>query len=294
MDYKRIYKQLMIRAKLENRVKTKDIYYESHHIIPLFMFKTNPRNKSGVNAGHLSGDGNCKTNKVLLTPREHFIAHAILYKIYKGTRYEYSCGSALMLFFNVAKSKHIRVKTGNFITISKKYEKYRKIGLDSISNRRKGMMPVKDSATGIMIGEAPVDHPKVISGEWIHHSKGTKSSSETRAKLSAIGTGRGNNNARIINIEYIKLWLLKFSDIVHLKFDGNFIASHFKRWFDSHNHTEIFYYFEHSNKILPQKISRMKADFLKLKEIALHTSITNNLNWKLPSYGMGKYKDIVI
>lgn len=294
MDYRRIYKQLITRAKLENRIKTKDIYYESHHIIPLFMFKINNRNKSGVNAGHLSGDGNCKTNKVLLTPREHFIAHAILYKIYKGTRYEYSCGSSLMLFFNVAKSKHIRVKNGNFVTISKKYEKYRKIGIQSISNRRKGMMPVKDSKTGIMIGEATVNHPKVISGEWIHHSKGTKASAETRAKLSVIGTGKGNSNARIIDKMYISNWLHLFNDEVQSKFDGNFIRIHFLRWFDAQTHTEIFYKFRNSKNVLPQTISGLSANFLGINELAKIVSETHNLNWTFPTYGMGKYKDIVI
>ena len=34
------------------------------------------------------------------------------------------------------------------------------------------MMPVKDSKSGIIIGSFNKNHPKILSGEWVHHSKG--------------------------------------------------------------------------------------------------------------------------
>jgi len=35
-----------------------------------------------------------------------------------------------------------------------------------------GMMPVKDAIKGGLIGNAPINHPMVLSGDWIHHSTG--------------------------------------------------------------------------------------------------------------------------
>ena len=194
MDYRKIYKAIVERSKSENRLKG-DVYYENHHIIPTFMFRNNRRNKGGINLGHLDGNPNDKNNLVLLTAREHFLCHVLLYKIYKGTRYEFSCGASLMLFFNVIESKHLRVKDGNFSNLGKKYEQYRLIGIDSISKMRSGTMPVKDFVTGIMIGSVSVNHPKVISGEWVHHSKGVPISEDRRDAMRYSMSGMGNNNA---------------------------------------------------------------------------------------------------
>lgn len=61
----------MIRAREENRIKKRKeddgyVYYESHHIIPKSIA---PEKQNEEN------------NKVLLTAREHFIAHCLLVKI---------------------------------------------------------------------------------------------------------------------------------------------------------------------------------------------------------------------
>jgi hypothetical protein len=62
MNYKQIYEQLILRAK--DRII--DTYTEKHHIVPKAM-----------------GGSNYKSNIVKLTAREHFIAHILLWKIYK-------------------------------------------------------------------------------------------------------------------------------------------------------------------------------------------------------------------
>jgi hypothetical protein len=172
MNYRKIYGSLIQKAKKENRKKNEITYYERHHIIPMFMFANNPRNKTGLNVGHLEGDPNDKRNIVLLTAREHFIAHILLYKMLTHTRYHYSSGASLMLFFNVSKSNHKRVSQGNFYNISKRYEKYRLEGIKCISKLRMGTFPCVDVVTGEMMGSFPKDHPKVLSGEYVHHSTG--------------------------------------------------------------------------------------------------------------------------
>ena len=70
MDYTKIYKDLVYKAKQENRKKNQGIYYEAHHIIPKCM----------------GGEGCCKNinhpNIVLFTFKEHLLAHKLLCKIY--------------------------------------------------------------------------------------------------------------------------------------------------------------------------------------------------------------------
>lgn len=67
MDYQKHYDLLMSTRKAMNRVKNKQTHYDKHHIIP----------KS------LGGD-NSKENLVLLTPREHFLAHFLLWRIHRN------------------------------------------------------------------------------------------------------------------------------------------------------------------------------------------------------------------
>lgn len=66
MNYLKTYFKLVRKALSETRKKSCGRYYESHHIRPQSL---NGSNKSA--------------NKVLLTAREHFIAHALLAKSFK-------------------------------------------------------------------------------------------------------------------------------------------------------------------------------------------------------------------
>ena len=82
MNYYRLYDKIISSRKLLNRKKRKRdhrnyVYYESHHIIPKSM-----------------GGSNDPDNLVLLTAREHFIAHWLLWKIHKSK--EMGCAFGLM------------------------------------------------------------------------------------------------------------------------------------------------------------------------------------------------------
>ncbi len=69
MDYKKIYDDIILKAKSYNRQKSNLNYFENHHIIP----------KS-------CGGDKIKNNKVLLTAKEHYVCHHILIKLFeKGT-----------------------------------------------------------------------------------------------------------------------------------------------------------------------------------------------------------------
>jgi len=70
MNYEKIYNQIIQKARFENRNKKQGIYYEAHHIIPKC----------------LGGEGNSSDithfNIILLTAKEHYIAHRLLCLIY--------------------------------------------------------------------------------------------------------------------------------------------------------------------------------------------------------------------
>lgn len=66
MDYKKHYEALCKSRKSLLRTKQDGVYYEMHHIIPKSLGGTDDKN-----------------NLVLLTPKEHYIAHLLLYFQYK-------------------------------------------------------------------------------------------------------------------------------------------------------------------------------------------------------------------
>lgn len=135
MDYQKMYKNIVERAKSQNRKKLKktDVqyaYYENHHILPKCLDGTND-----------------KDNLVLLTAREHFICHKLLVYIYPKNRnliYAYT-----LLAFNKKKERKIS---------SREYElakSIRKISLTAeikknISKGLKGRIPWNK---GIKTGE---------------------------------------------------------------------------------------------------------------------------------------------
>jgi hypothetical protein len=71
MDYKKHYDNLI--SSRNKRICIEGVYYEKHHIIMRSM-----------------GGTNDKENIVLLTAREHFIAHYLLWKIYKNNQTAWS------------------------------------------------------------------------------------------------------------------------------------------------------------------------------------------------------------
>ena len=81
MNYRKAYMAIIAKALKEERSKKQDVYYESHHILPKSLFPLWSKKKS---------------NKVLLTAREHFFVHQLLYKIYPSREMQ----AALWLMYN--------------------------------------------------------------------------------------------------------------------------------------------------------------------------------------------------
>jgi hypothetical protein len=112
MNYQKIYDNIIQKARTENRIKSKEIYYESHHVLPKCL-----------------GGKDSKENKVLLTFREHFICHWLLCKIYKNDKenyYKLSTAFSRMCSKNEFQSRNI---TSKHYAIVKKHERDAKKGI---------------------------------------------------------------------------------------------------------------------------------------------------------------------
>ncbi len=69
MDYQKLYDSIINKAKSENRKKFNGVYYEKHHILPKCM-----------------GGGNEKENLVLLTAKEHYVCHKLLFRVHPNNK----------------------------------------------------------------------------------------------------------------------------------------------------------------------------------------------------------------
>jgi len=79
MNYEKNYYDYTAYVKTLNRKKGNGVYYERHHIVP-----------------KCAGGKDTPENLVLLTAREHFLAHYLLTKIYKDTLYSYNLDYAFI------------------------------------------------------------------------------------------------------------------------------------------------------------------------------------------------------
>lgn len=108
MNYKKIYDQLMTSRKCLNRKKGLNIYYEAHHIKPKCF----------------GGEGDCRNTKhpniVLLTPKEHYIAHLLLVSIYPDSP---AMKKALWNMCNTGKEKRYKPSAKTFEKIRLEYIK---------------------------------------------------------------------------------------------------------------------------------------------------------------------------
>ena len=116
MNYKQNYLDYINYVKTLNRQKGQGIYYETHHIIPKSL-----------------GGNNSKSNLVLLTAREHFLAHYLLCKITennKDAHYKMICAMNLLLSFKNTDTSQLRERTNAYTRCSRYYarikEKYAK------------------------------------------------------------------------------------------------------------------------------------------------------------------------
>lgn len=119
MDYNRHYRLLIEKAKKENRSKSDGIYYEKHHIVM--------RSEGGTNN---------ESNLVLLTPREHFVAHWLLH-MEKPEEFNRALAFQLTGTINVLKDSKYTPSSRVIADIKERAAK-----LKSAEYKRRGYKPV--------------------------------------------------------------------------------------------------------------------------------------------------------
>jgi len=114
MDYGATYHKLINRAILEARSKGKGIYYEQHHIVPKCLGGTNE-----------------KSNLVLLTGREHFIAHLLLHRQYPSSR---KLQTAFVAMCTLKNEQH----EGRYTVSNRSYEYARQLLSETMKQKMEG------------------------------------------------------------------------------------------------------------------------------------------------------------
>lgn len=118
MNHQKIYEAIIKRAKNENRIKHKGVYFENHHILPKCL-----------------GGSDDESNRVLLTAREHFLSHKLL--MYSHKKNKKLAFAYCMLAFNKKKERKISSREYEYAKETRKIrmsektkEKIRKTAID--------------------------------------------------------------------------------------------------------------------------------------------------------------------
>jgi hypothetical protein len=155
MNYKRQYDNIISRALLENR-KRGEFYYEMHHIVPKCL-----------------GGLNNKENLVLLTAKEHYVCHHLLYKLHphhRGIVYSFwRMSNRLHIKITSTVYENLKILNSKFVTESNKKRKHTKESKDKISKSK-------------------------LSKSWGKHSK------ESKDKISKSNKGKPLTDKRKENI----------------------------------------------------------------------------------------------
>lgn len=185
MDYLKIYNKLIDnRKELKRDKKTK--LYETHHILPVSL-----------------GGSNEKNNLVLLTPKEHFIAHLLLYKIHSGKN-KAKMAYALLRMCSNNKNQNRRFTSRQYefaknairkTCIKENHHSYKK---ELWSDEEKTIISQRQTGeNNSMYGKNPWNkgkkgksHSEETKLKMSESHKGKEFSEETRKKLSAAHIGK--------------------------------------------------------------------------------------------------------
>lgn len=145
-----------------NRKKNCGVYYEKHHIIPCCL-----------------GGKNNKDNLVLLTAKEHFIAHRILYKMYPDDK------NIALAFWGMCNQKNKKIK--RYIPSSRSYEEARLAFIENNTGEKNAKA---------FLGKTHSEKTKLIQSLA---NKGKVYSKETREKIKLAKLGKKYD--KIINLK---------------------------------------------------------------------------------------------
>lgn len=180
--YERLYRDMTLSCKLRGLNKKvlkrdSDVYYEVHHIIPKYM-----------------GGSNEKTNLVLLTAREHLLAHWLLTRFLTGSnRYKAKMAVAAFLMNKDGRKLTIRqmasVKKANAEASSKRWTENNPSTLEK--NREASSIRTTARMTGLA---AQGKHPKQSDTQREAESERCSKRNKVKKTCSHCGTEANSGN----------------------------------------------------------------------------------------------------
>lgn len=197
MNYEILYNNIIENAKSSNRTIGDGVHYEKHHIKPRSLFK------------ELEKDDN---NIVLLTPKEHFICHMLLERIYDCRQMKFAiwrmCNDGT---YKVSSRYYEYVKNKIAIECSKlnKGKKLSEEHRRKISLALSGRTHSEETKRKISESYDPSKHivsdelRKKLSVNATKRFKGVKKSEEFKKHLSEIRSGSGNTMYGKSNREFM-------------------------------------------------------------------------------------------
>lgn len=292
MDYVKLYYKLCTYCKetpLNERILKRDsnderlgndyIYTEKHHIIPKH-----------------SGGSDDLVNIVELLPEEHFMVHYIRYMAYNNKNDYISIRFMVngyknkkFLINEIPKTKlNKMVKTfkQGINEFRKKHNWHTDDGVKKISESKKGMIPVLVDGKVMSVS---VLHPKVLNGEWTHHTTGKISVFDefgNKLRISTVeyqnnkdkyfantGNSHGSNNPRYSG--YDDSDIVNFMVDLSLEIDCGYIIPY--------NICREYFFEKYSYK-LPKSFSKFR--FGGNKKGGLYEQVQSKTNMKYDPYIM--------
>jgi hypothetical protein len=253
MDYKKIYDQLIVSRKSLVRHKNDGIYYERHHIIPKSM-----------------GGLNKKENLVLLTAKEHYIAHYLLYMVYKNTIHNKQMTNAfwrMNCIKNTNRTHRISSRSYNFI---------RQEQQSIVSNRFKNSIPwnkglTKEISNSLKLVSISNSRPKTkkekeaFKQAWELRPKTQSPDHILKSSLSRTGLKRTNQTKIKMSISANNM------DIKYRKLINNPSWDGFVYVYDANNVLyKKFLCKAHTTKELKCKTSNLVADIPYIKKYGIY------------------------
>ncbi len=223
MNYKRIHDELITNAKSQNRCKSKGVY-ELHHI----------KMKS------LGGDDS-EENTVLLTPKEHYIVHLLLWKENKNYIYLAPLlffknkGSVNSRIFSILREEHINhMKINNPATrlspessLSKSKKLKNRIFSDDHRKKLSESKRGKATRTGAVLSE---DQKNRTSQSLKKYFENNEVGEETRRKISEANTGKRHSEESLQKQKQAALNRPRYDCIICRKsYDAGNMTQHMRK-----------------------------------------------------------------
>lgn len=170
MNYQKHYDALIERARLRNL----DAKTESHHVVPRCM-----------------GGSNAKSNRVDLTPEEHFVAHQLLVKLYPDHKGIVKAAAMMVTNRSAGRTKN---KTYGWL---RRLHYEARVGMPcppetraAISRRHKESDAAKAARAKLHAAQVGRKRTEASIKKMSEAKKGVPLSEETRRKMSEVRKGR--------------------------------------------------------------------------------------------------------